>query len=544
MSFTKKELFTVWSQQKSISAKNAAVFEYVINKLSLRECSDAEYLKIKQGVNTFNSAIAKKWKNSNRGQKLFEERENEWLNGKITFMENLTLPNHSLLKKRGRPSKEFQELGEKSKRKKNLPLLENYQREELSFAMCKSLESSGHRDASRIVKEISEYSPNRATQIKKAYKSPSLLPTKYTPEEALAFYVDARLTKKSYLLMQQGAKIRNANIYPSYNILLEAKKKCFPDENFIIVSDTAAEVKLQQLVDHTVNRIMEVQKTIFEERSLNFSKITMFYKWGCDGSGGHSTYKQGFSKQEGSSAKDDSNLFSVCLVPLQMTTDSGHILWQNPRPSSVRYCRPIKILFEKETAELSKREIENVKNQIECIQPTTITSVNKEICIHHDFKLTMIDGKMFGIVSGSSTQTCGICGATPKIMNDLEKIWSLESDPSMYDYGISSLHAWIRCLECCLHISYRIPVQRWQIRNQDEKKQVKERKEHIQRQIKVEMNLLVDIPKQGHGTTNDGNTSRRFFSQLWFDFRDNRIRRRFLETSLCHSNNNFLWIYY
>jgi hypothetical protein len=29
----------------------------------------------------------------------------------------------------------------------------------------------------------------------------------------------------------------------------------------------------------------------------------------------------------------------------------------------------------------------------------------------------MIDGKTFGVVSNSSNQSCGICGATPKIMN-------------------------------------------------------------------------------------------------------------------------------
>jgi len=34
----------------------------------------------------------------------------------------------------------------------------------------------------------------------------------------------------------------------------------------------------------------------------------------------------------------------------------------------------------------------------------------------------------------------------------------------------------------------------------------------IQEQFRSETGLLIDIVKQGHGTTNDGNTARRFFS--------------------------------
>lgn len=41
---------------------------------------------------------------------------------------------------------------------------------------------------------------------------------------------------------------------------------------------------------------------------------------------------------------------------------------------------------------------------------------------------------------------------------------------------------------------------------------VADRKKKIQNSFKEEMGLLVDIPKAGFGNTNDGNTSRRFFS--------------------------------
>lgn len=43
---------------------------------------------------------------------------------------------------------------------------------------------------------------------------------------------------------------------------------------------------------------------------------------------------------------------------------------------------------------------------------------------------------------------------------------------------------------------------------------MKERKKCIQRDFKMKMGLIVDVPKAHFGNTNDGNTSRRFFSDF------------------------------
>ena len=44
------------------------------------------------------------------------------------------------------------------------------------------------------------------------------------------------------------------------------------------------------------------------------------------------------------------------------------------------------------------------------------------------------------------------------------------------EFGISWLHAWIRFFECCLHLSYRIEIKKWQIRGKDEKAEFEIRK--------------------------------------------------------------------
>lgn len=84
-------------------------------------------------------------------------------------------------------------------------------------------------------------------------------------------------------------------------------------------------------------------------------------------------------------------------------------------------------------------------------------------------------------------------------------------DPNTLRFGLSILHARIRFFESILHISYKLPFKKWRL-NAEEKKISEDRKRQIQEAFKNEMGLLVDVPKAGFGNTNDGNTSRRFFS--------------------------------
>lgn len=124
----------------------------------------------------------------------------------------------------------------------------------------------------------------------------------------------------------------------------------------------------------------------------------------------------------------------------------------------------------------------------------------------------MIDGKAFSAISESSTQRCGICGAYPKNMNDLSKLANLTPNIDMYKYGLSTLHAWIRCLEYLLHISYKLDIKKWKICG-NEHEVFDKRKNKIINELKEKMHILVDIPKSVSGTTNDGNTARQFFSK-------------------------------
>lgn len=73
------------------------------------------------------------------------------------------------------------------------------------------------------------------------------------------------------------------------------------------------------------------------------------------------------------------------------------------------------------------------------------------------------------------------------------------------------MHARIRLFENLLHLSYKLPLKKWQVRNKEERDTVAQKKKNIQKEFRSKLGIIVDKPKHGFGNTNDGNTSCRFF---------------------------------
>lgn len=118
---------------------------------------------------------------------------------------------------------------------------------------------------------------------------------------------------------------------------------------------------------------------------------------------------------------------------------------------------------------------------------------------------------MVKFLGTNSTQRCYLCGATSKEFNDIDNMLQKEIDESNLKFGLSTLHAWIRFFECLLHLSYKLDVKKWQVRAAEDKEKVSRNKKRIQEAFKEHLGLIVDKPKQGYGSSNDGNTARRFF---------------------------------
>ena len=148
---------------------------------------------------------------------------------------------------------------------------------------------------------------------------------------------------------------------------------------------------------------------------------------------------------------------------------------------------------------------------IDNLKSSTVLVEDNTSEVSYRMFFTMIDGSVCNVVSGTnSTQMCYICRATPKMMNS-KLVNSLSPNVEFYKLGLSTLHCWIRSFECLPHIAYRLNVKTWQVRGETAKKNFAETKCKVQNAFKEKMGLLVDIPKPGFGSTNDGNTARRFF---------------------------------
>lgn len=122
----------------------------------------------------------------------------------------------------GRPSTSFESSSNRTKRRRTATIREEHSVHELSFATEMSLRAAGRLDAAKIVKDVTEGSPSKAVRYRKSLERVEGIPM--NGDEAVAFMVENELSKNQYCGMRSNAISRNFSLYPSYNVVLEAKK--------------------------------------------------------------------------------------------------------------------------------------------------------------------------------------------------------------------------------------------------------------------------------------------------------------------------------
>ena len=134
------------------------------------------------------------------------------------------------------------------------------------------------------------------------------------------------------------------------------------------------------------------------------------------------------------------------MVPLKLVCND-HSVWINKKPSSTHFCRPVKLQYKKESKELSKEEEIRLREEVAGLQCYTFEFGDKQIMIKYKVEFTIFDGKVINALTNTlSTQSCNICGAKPKEINEIELIRQKEMNSSALTLGLSSLHAWINAL--------------------------------------------------------------------------------------------------
>lgn len=179
----------------------------------------------------------------------------------------------------GRLSKDFEHSSERSRRRKTEYLRKNVPAKELLYATQMSQRAIGHVDVSTVIKNMSE-SPTRAAKYRKAFQtSETITVKKRTPVQVLAMFAEANLSRGWYEIIQRATM----GILPCYSLVQKAKEKSYPKT--INVTESCAEVNLQDLLDHTSLRLCQYLDEVFdrltEEEKHNLELVS---KWGCDGS--------------------------------------------------------------------------------------------------------------------------------------------------------------------------------------------------------------------------------------------------------------------
>ncbi|KAL4104515.1 hypothetical protein QTP88_019810 [Uroleucon formosanum] len=264
-------------------------------------CEDYDKV-LENKISGYCNSSNKKWTSSKRTLNVFRKYNEKWLNLNFNIAlpprelhcnpstSEMSLPSTSTASV-GRPIKPFIQSSDKTKRRKIKSILNENSNDKIIFATKTILYSDGNRAAADQLKQSTEYSPQRALKIKHTYNNRLSVVKSYTADEVLALIIDAKLTKFSYSMLKKGSKQRKADIYPSYNKIKESKIKCYPDN--YEVNEYGASIPLQNLVNHTAKRLLE--SLIISDQNLNeFKNLHLHFKWGCDGSSGHSEYHQKF----------------------------------------------------------------------------------------------------------------------------------------------------------------------------------------------------------------------------------------------------------
>lgn len=429
---------------------------HIMNNPFFKICDKQEIkihnLKIKNFLNT----LRKRYNQCSRNKKLFYSRNQEWLRNKLIFKKPSVTTTET--GKGGRPAKPIHNCSERSRRRKLKHINEEVSCSIIKDSFLHQIQPSKTKKSKiAIIEKIVEASPRRTKRILESMPTPTE-ENKFTPEEAFALFLDLKMTKNQYTELRKRTNEKNCGIFPSYRDIVSAKKDCLPSPTAVSVTSSSAELKLQDLLEHTAERLLKTFDADYLKKFKNCS-MTLISKWGCDGSSGQKQYKQ--CNAENSS---DANLFMISFVPLRLTktyigsepstSRAAEIdAWKNEIPSSTKFCRPIKFAYKKETKDVITEEVGKIRDEIKELQPV-IFEFNDQ-CIEVNFKmsLTMIDGKVAqALTETKSSSSCTICQKTSSQLS--QPPTQDDSFNEAYEFGMSPLHARIRFMEHILKLGY------------------------------------------------------------------------------------------
>lgn len=198
----------------------------------------------------------------------------------------------------------FDDISERQKRRRVQSLRKSNLTEELAYATQLNLRQEGKNYAAHVIKTTALGSPAKGSKYRESIKLLDVEEKNFTPDQALSIYIEISFCRNKYQQLPNACMAQLSKLFSSVKKLNKARKECHTTER-ITVSKDSAEIKVQILLHHTVERIIKSQADVIDCLSEEqLQDLTLFGKWGLDGSFGHRIYKQELDFD-----KSDGNLF-------------------------------------------------------------------------------------------------------------------------------------------------------------------------------------------------------------------------------------------
>lgn len=468
LTISRRDFCAIWLVCPA-KAKRPNVYKKLSERFDLRSLTCDQIAFIKKEVDINCSTLTRLWEAVRRDKsKLLNQ---DWVL-KTTQILLLESTRGHVRNPRGRPSKPLSECSKKYRSAKARKETSEVNSISIIQQSISILKTRGFKYVASMVNLCLD-----------AINNPELIgavPTaapKLSADEAVALISDCDLSVNHYKRLTQFLSALSIDLFPSYYSVNKEKLKCYPPAR---ISDKSARIPMRNVLRFNAKRLLKALD-YSTDKPLN---LVMTSKVGSDGSGGHSTYKQGIRN---GNVGADSKILAAFMVPLklQLIMDDGQTtdIWINPRPNSTRLCTPISLRFIPE----NQKTIRAVTKRILTSTPSIIDSVQ----VTHKLFNSMCDGKTHNSIEGVASQACYCCNLSGEALNfpptTVLNITTIER-------GVSPLHARLRSLDFFLSEAYKIRP-----------------KAEIQNLFADQLHLMIDFPKAGFGTSNDGNSSRAFF---------------------------------
>ena len=164
---------------------------------------------------------------------------------------------------------------------------------------------------------------------------PSSKSKKIPVDTALVIYTDCNLGRNTYTTQKRVLAAAAHDIFPAWGHLREKQKGITPNvmqipPTFAGIHFTGVYYNLIEALQCTISRVLETAPE-FESTDLN-----LMYKFGFDGSGGHSIFNQ-------VNNDETNNLILTVVCPLELKDNFGQVVWTEPSPNAPKSQRPLMI---------------------------------------------------------------------------------------------------------------------------------------------------------------------------------------------------------